>query len=348
MLKIGLGCTRIVPAITLGGDNPAAGKDHEELRRAAVDAGQPVGGTRQGHPQPRGLMKILVLGGTGSIGAPVVRELVRRGHEVVALARSATSAETLRRLGAEPVAGDITQPQGWLAHLPAVDGIVHATGTFTDDEAAIDGRLLGGLLPYLSAQRRPLRFIYTGGCWLYGVGERVALTEETPFEPQECCAWTVPHIQLVLRAPGIEAMVIHPAMVYEPAGGVFSRFLSDARERQAVRVVGGTEVSWPLVHSEDLAVLYRLLLERGVPGESYLGVAIEGLAVGRIARAFARRFSTASAEPEVISEDEIVAELGAWARGYGRSQRLSGAKARRSLGWDPVHRDPESEIAAIP
>jgi hypothetical protein len=90
------------------------------------------------------------------------------------------------------------------------------------------------------------------------------------------------------------------------------------------------------------------VLEAGAPGESYLGAAIDGLAVGRIAQAFARRFATRSLDPEVISADQIAAELGPWARGYGRSQRLSAEKARRCLGWAPVHLDPESEIAAIP
>jgi hypothetical protein len=33
------------------------------------------------------------------------------------------------------------------------------------------------------------------------------------------------------------------------------------------------------------------------------------------------------------------------ARGYGRDQHQSGAKARRVLGWEPVRIDPEREIA---
>jgi hypothetical protein len=48
------------------------------------------------------LMRILVPGGTGSIGGPVVRELRRRGHAVVALARAESSA---RRLAALPPFG---------------------------------------------------------------------------------------------------------------------------------------------------------------------------------------------------------------------------------------------------
>ena len=138
----------------------------------------------------------------------------------------------------------------------------------------------------------------------------IALNEEAPFDPLEPYAWTIAHLRLVLGAPGLEAMVIHPAMVYDACGGVFARFLADARERDAVRVVGAPQVSWPLVHRDDLADLYRRVLEAGAPGESYIGAAIDGLAVGRIAQAFARRFATPSLEPEVISADQIAAELG--------------------------------------
>jgi hypothetical protein len=30
-------------------------------------------------------------------------------------------------------------------------------------------------------------------------------------------------------------------------------------------------VHWPLIHADDLAVLYRLMLERGVPGAVFNG-----------------------------------------------------------------------------
>ena len=192
-------------------------------------------------------MRVLVLGATGSIGEPVARELVSAGHQVWGLARSGVAADRLASLGAEAVAGDLRAPAAWLRALPDIEAVIHAAGTFTDDEAEIDRRLLGSLLPHLSARSRPVRFIYTGGCWLYGISGHCALNEEAPFDPLEPYAWTIAHLRLVLGAPGLEAMVIHPAMVYDACGGVFARFLADAHERDAVRVVGAPQVSWPLV-----------------------------------------------------------------------------------------------------
>jgi nucleoside-diphosphate-sugar epimerase len=292
-------------------------------------------------------MRVLVLGGTGSIGGPVVRELIRRGHSVSALARSDVSAARLSSAGAAPIAGDLSTPEQWLKSLPPLDAVIHAAAAFSEGDEKTEAHLLRCVLPFVAAKRRMTRFIYTGGCWLFGMTGGAVTDEDTPFNPLPALAWGVAHGRIVLNAPDIHSVVIHPGMVYVPTGGVFSRFHADAIGRPAVRVVGGEHVRWPLVHSEDLASLYCLALERSPPGESYLGTAIEGLAVGRIARAYSMRFGTPCADPEIISEDRIAAELGEWARGYALDQRQSGAKARRVLGWEPTHIDPESEIASL-
>jgi nucleoside-diphosphate-sugar epimerase len=293
-------------------------------------------------------LRVLVLGGTGSIGSAVVRELIGRGHEVCGLARSNASAAKLGELGATSISGDIAAPELWAAKLPPLDAVIHAACDFNTEMGAIDRHLLDVLLPALAAQPKRPRFIYTGGCWLFGAtGDEVA-TEETPFRPLPAFAWMVPQLRRILEAPGIDGIVIHPAMVYASGGGVFLRFAQEAVEREAIRVVEGENVRWPLVHGEDLATLYALALEQAPARSSYIGAAIDGLAVGRIARAFAKRFGTRREEPQIVSAEAIAAEFGDWAKGYALDQRLSGAKARRELGWSPKHLDPEGEIAVLP
>jgi nucleoside-diphosphate-sugar epimerase len=292
-------------------------------------------------------VQVLVLGGTGSIGAPVIRALVRRGHQVLALTRSAASAQKVVAFGAQPVAGNIRRPEEWLRALPAVDAVIHAACEFEDSMEAIERHLLDHLLPHLAASKGNPKFIYTGGCWLFGAtGDQVA-TETTPFRALPAFAWAVPHIKCVLETVGIEPTIIHPAMVYAAGGGVFSSFARDAVERRAIRIVGNENVRWPLVHSDDLASLYALVLERDAARESYIGAAIDGFPVGRIARAFAKRSGAVDRDLQIISADAIAAELGEWARGYALDQQASGAKARLSLGWDPKHLDPDGDIAAI-
>jgi nucleoside-diphosphate-sugar epimerase len=293
-------------------------------------------------------VRVFVLGGTGSIGSPMVRKLVERGHDAWALARSENSALKLADMGATAVAGDIASPEQWIARLPLFDAVIHAACDFNSDMGAIDARLLDTLLSALAAQPNRPRFIYTGGCWLFGATGGEIATEEAPFRPLPAFAWMVPQLRRILESPDVDGIVIHPAMVFTAGGSVFSRFAREAVERDAIRMVAGEEVRWPLVHSEDLAELYVLALERAPARSSYIGAAIEGFPVGRIARAFAGRFGTRQQQPQIISADAIAAVSGEWARGYGLDQRLSGEKARRELGWNPKHLDPEGEIARLP
>ena len=293
-------------------------------------------------------MRVLVLGGTGFIGEAVVRELVLRGHEITGLTRSEAAAERLGRTGSQPLMDDITRPTSWVERLPPVDAVVHLACDVDVDMGTIDRGLLDAMLQKLAMQPKRPRFIYTGGCWLFGTTGRHVATEATPFSPLPAFTWMVPHARRILSSAAVEGIVIHPAMVYTADGGVFSRFAGDARRHATIRVVESEAVRWPLVHRDDLAELYALALELAPPGSSYLGAAIDGLEVGRIARAFARRFGLPSQATRVISADQVAGELGAWARGYARDQRLSGAKATAELGWRPRHLDPEGEIAALP
>src|SRR5687768_2775050 len=65
-----------------------------------------------------------VTGATGFLGNELVRLLVARGCQVFALARSARSVESLRRLGASPVAGDLRQTGRWQDEA-AADWVFH-------------------------------------------------------------------------------------------------------------------------------------------------------------------------------------------------------------------------------
>ena len=120
-------------------------------------------------------MRIFILGGTGSIGSAVVKEIRAGGHDVVGLARSERSAALMVGLGATPLRGNIREPENWATLLPVVDAVIHAASDFSDTMEVVENRLLDVLLPVLGAMPQCPRFIYTGGCWLYGeTGNRIA------------------------------------------------------------------------------------------------------------------------------------------------------------------------------
>ena len=124
-------------------------------------------------------MKVLVLGGTGSIGAAVVDALIGRKHEVVGLARSPRAAERLAASGARPLPGDIREPFQWIAATSTADAVVQAASAFGPDDEPVEGRIVDLLIERLDASGRPQCLLYTGGGWLYGATGGAVATEET-------------------------------------------------------------------------------------------------------------------------------------------------------------------------
>lgn len=51
-------------------------------------------------------MRVLVIGATGAVGAPIIRQLHERDHEAIGTSRSSSKFEQMRALGAEPIVLD--------------------------------------------------------------------------------------------------------------------------------------------------------------------------------------------------------------------------------------------------
>lgn len=56
-------------------------------------------------------MKVLVAGATGALGTRLVPRLVRAGHEVVGMTRSASKRDIVCDMGAAPVVADALEPE---------------------------------------------------------------------------------------------------------------------------------------------------------------------------------------------------------------------------------------------
>jgi nucleoside-diphosphate-sugar epimerase len=287
-------------------------------------------------------VKVLLLGGTGFVGAAVLSELCRAGHRVIALARSDDAAGRLSAPGAEPLRGDLRRPDRWAAVVTEVDAVVHVAATFSPDMGAVDGAVLQSLTGECQRALHRVRFIYTGGVWLYGATGDTIASEQTPFNPIPGFEWMVSNGASILNSPCFSANVIHPGMCYVRDGGSFSRF---ARRDRPVEIWGSADTRWPVVHREDLARAYRLVLEQAPPGESYNVCAQIGVRVGDLATATSRRLGLA-ARPVIRSVADVVAEHGQLALGPTLDQQMSSEKITRQLGWVPVHTDAVAEQSA--
>jgi len=279
-------------------------------------------------------MKVLVLGATGSIGTAVARELAGHAHTVLALCRSDTSERDLKALGYETLRGDLRRPEDWAGAVREVDGVIQAAVTFTEDMGDVDRGVVDALIAAAPPSTPPVRFVYTGGCWLYGAtGDGIA-TEDSPFNPIPSFAWMVENGGRLIASGKFSTAVIHPAMVYHRAGGVFTRFLEKAEAGAPIEVWGGPETRWPLIHRDDLAVAYRLLLENPDLKGHFNASAQTGVPVGEIVKAVAAKYD-APLEVVIRSKEELVAEHGAWAEGPTLDQQMASDKLRRACHWRP-------------
>lgn len=281
-------------------------------------------------------MEVFVTGATGLIGSAVVRSLAEAGHEVTGLLRSAGKRGQLSALGARAVYGDMTIPASYRSAAAEHDALVHCAFRQEGDSVGADRTTLDALLDAARLGGRSRQVIYTSGCWVLGdTGGETVDEDGSVDEPAEVVGWRPRHEEIVLEA-GREAdfatAVVRPGLVYGGHGSLTGRLFATAAREGAAEVPAPGDQHWSLVHREDLAELYRRVVEEEAAGvfHGVDGVPVPAREVGRAAAEAAG----ADGEVRTVPLEELREELGAMADALALDQRLA---ARRSaeLGWGP-------------
>ncbi len=281
-------------------------------------------------------MKVFLTGASGYLGSAVVHELTRAGHEVSGLARSTASADALRRLGGRPVEGNLRSPETWKPALSGADAVVHLAADHEGDTAALDRGVVDLVLAAGRTGDRPRSFVYTSGCWILGDTGDAPAAEDRPVNPAAISAWRAPHERLVLEGAreGFATAVIRPGMVYGGKRGLVAPLYGQAEAEGAVSIVGDGANRWSMVHRDDLAMLYRLLIEK--PGRGvFHGVEDEPIVVGELARLISEAAGAGGAVRRIPLESARE-RMGPVADALALDQFLI-APASRELGWSPAH-----------
>lgn len=280
-------------------------------------------------------MRVFMTGGTGFIGSAVVRELTAVGHEVTALSRAPDRDERLRRLGATPARGDLSDPEAWEGQAGAHEAIVHCAFFYGGDGPRTDAAVVEALLRAAAGGGMPRVTVYTSGCWVLGDTGGEAADESAPIDrPAEVVAWrpAVEHRVLEAGKDGVGTAVIRPGVVYGGHGGLTRKLFESAEEEGAAAYVGTGENHWSMVHRGDLARLYRMVVEAGGTGVFH-GVDGHPVKVQAVARA-ASDAAGAGGAIRSLPLERAREGLGPAADALCLDQRLV---ARRSaeLGWRP-------------
>ena len=279
-------------------------------------------------------MRVFVTGGTGLIGSAVVETLLQGGHQVTALTRTPAKAAALRKNGATLHEGTIQDPPGYAAAAREHDALVHMAIDYAKDTVQSDRTAIDTLVA-AAGRSKPRLVVYTSGCWVLGpTGDRPADESAGTDHPAQAVAWRPMHERLVLSAAGdgLVTAVVRPGMVYGGAGGMTAQLFASV-EQHAVSVVGDGTNRWSLVHREDLAKLYRLVVERRAAG-IYHGVDGMPVTVAEVGRA-ASRAAGAKGVIALVPLAEARRKLGPVADAICMDQALVAPRAL-ALGWTPT------------
>jgi len=285
-------------------------------------------------------MKVFVTGASGFLGSAVVAALVRAGHEVTGQHHSERARAALEKLGAKPVQAEL----GGFARLDSLlkeqDAVVHMAA---DYQPPHDREAVLALLGAARAARRPYQVVYTSGVWVLGERPTRVAEEASTDRPAAAVAWRPGHERLVLEASGgkVTTAVIRPGMVFGGRGGLFSSWFESAEKEGAAAFVGTGRNHFSYVHHEDLAELYRAVLEKRASGVFH-GVDGRPETVEESARAVSK--AAGKGGVRAIPVEEARKTLGPLADALAMDQVVATTRAAE-VGWVPRHGSFTAEAA---
>ena len=301
-------------------------------------------------------MKVFVAGATGAIGRQLVPRLVRAGHEVHGMTRSAEKQAMLRDLGAAPVVADALDLDQVSAAVATAkpDVIVHqltAIGSVNprhmDRDFAMTNRLRTDSTDYLLSAGQAVgvkRFVAQSiaGFGAYARTGGAVKNEEDPLDAEPPRAMRSVHAAVhhledaVLGAQWTEGIVLRYGVFYGPGtllapGGEQFELI---RKRKFPLVGDGGGV-WSFVHVADAAGATVAAIEHGSRGV-YNVVDDDPATVAEWLPSLAQTLGA----KKPLRVPRFVGRLAAGEVGAMMMTEVRGAsnvKARRELGWRPHH-----------
>lgn len=282
-------------------------------------------------------MNVLVTGATGYIGSAVVSALVSGGHRVTGLVRSRDKATSLEKLGVTPLVGDLAAPESFRATAAEHDACVHVGFHYGGDSVAIDRAAITTLLDAAATRSSPSLVVYTSG--VLCLGNTGGSNEDTATNPISVVAWRPAHEELTLSAATerVATAVIRPGFVYGGAKGILAGYFDSAIRNGASSYVGDGTNRFALVHRDDLAALYRVVLERRGRG-IFHGVDGAAPRIAALTRA-ASQSAGAGGTTRSIPIEQARELMGPYADALCTDQVVVATRSSE-IGWRPAHAAP--------
>ena len=215
-------------------------------------------------------MKAAVTGGTGFLGRALLAQLVPHADAVRVLVRRPQDDPTIRALGAEPVRGDLTVPNGCDVLVRPGDVVFHAaarvdsTGTWADfRRTTVEGtrRLLDHALA-----AGPSRFVYVSSAAVYtgAAPGTTACADRTSARPPGYNYYARAKIEAekLVRArcdrAGCPWTILRLGFLYGPANRALTEVYSRLARRNRLFLIGRGDNRIATLYVDDAACAVRL------------------------------------------------------------------------------------------
>jgi nucleoside-diphosphate-sugar epimerase len=298
-------------------------------------------------------VRVFVAGASGALGRPTVRELVARGHEVVAMTATGSKRATLEELGASAVVGDVFDAGAMvkLVRSAEPEGVVNLASKWSVNPTRLSQltpanriRVQGARnMVAAAAAAKARRYVNESMMFVYGYGDHgEPLTERQPPGRERRKG-----LQRVIDAIVAAERAVLDATEKGEIEGACTRFgffhgrhadsthqMFDLVRRRRLPLIGRGDAVRYWIELEDAARAVADALERAPAGSVYNVVDDEPVSLrdylGEIVRL------TGSKPPRRLPY--WVVNLGASyvAPAFGRGRLpISNAKLRHELGWSP-------------
>ncbi|MBW4613216.1 MAG: NAD-dependent epimerase/dehydratase family protein [Desmonostoc vinosum HA7617-LM4] len=226
-------------------------------------------------------MQVFVTGGTGFIGAHLVRLLLQQGYTVKALVRPSSNLDNLRGLEVEIVKGDLHDSDLW-QKMQGCQYLFHVAAHYSlwqsDRELLYRHNVQGTRNVLLNARKADIdRTVYTSSVAAIGVGSFGEVVNETHQSPSEKLVGDYKKSKFLAEqeaiqaaATGQEVVIVNPSSPIgpldikpTPTGDIILRFL-----RRQMPVYMDTGLNF--IDVRDVAWGHLLALQRGKSGDRYI------------------------------------------------------------------------------
>jgi nucleoside-diphosphate-sugar epimerase len=215
-------------------------------------------------------LRFLLTGATGFIGLNLAERIAGAGHRVRALVRASSRVDELRRLGAELLPGDVTDPTSLPAAVEGCEVVVHLAGLVKALDRAhyfrvnVEGtRHLA--LACAAARPRP-RLVLVSSLAAAGPAgvRRPRKEEDAPAPVSQYGESKLAAERIVQELAGrLDATIVRPPIVYGPRDKELLPQLFRMARLGLIFKAGFREKRYSVIHVEDLCRGILAAAERG-------------------------------------------------------------------------------------